>query len=236
MEIVRFDLVGFSWQDMLAAAMKKERRKKVSDDMLMAAQRAYEEGALVLEMQSVFEIYEKKSCREYVELSLPVCGTEWIYIGPKASYLAPAEEIAVLLCTVGKPLTDLIHEYAKSEDYLMMYYLDVFGVQVLGEISSKMRSRVKSLALERGWGVGPSMQPGTVEGWSVNGQRDLYRLGHGEKIGLTLNDASFLIPHISNSSIIGMGPHYLESEVDSMCHECPRRNKCLWRRENVEES
>ncbi|WP_392439036.1 hypothetical protein [Cloacibacillus evryensis] len=235
MDIVKFDLVGFSWQDMLAAAMNKGRRKKVSDDMSAAAQRAYEEGALVLEMQSVLEIYEKKSCWEYVELSLPVCGTERIYIGLKAGYLDPAEEIAVLLCTVGKPLTALIHEYAKSEDYLMMYYLDVFGVQALGEISSKMRSRVESLALERGWGVGPSMQPGAIEGWGVEGQRDLYRLGHGEKIGLTLNDASFLIPHISNSAIIGMGPHYSDSKVGSMCHECPRKNTCLWRRENVSE-
>lgn len=49
----------------------------------------------------------------------------------------------------------------------------------------------------------------SVEGsWSVRGQSDLYRAGHGEALGLTLNDASFLLPHVSNSALIGIGPHY----------------------------
>lgn len=237
MEIVKYEDISFGWQDMLISTAKDGRKKKISDSMRNAAERAYNEGVKVLDMRSIVEIYTKENeAEEYLQISGGEYPNESLFIGPRIGYLFPAKEIAVTLCTVGPRLVSLMHEYSASGDCLVMYYLDVLGVRALGEISAKVRKNIESVAKKKGWGVGPSMQPGAVEGWSVNGQRDLYRLGHGEKIGLSLNDASFLIPHISNSSIIGMGPHYSESEVGSMCHECPRKNKCLWRRENVKES
>lgn len=237
MEIIKFAEVEFDWQDMLADSLKRGRRKKASDDMIVAVKRAYDEGGKVLDLKSVLEIYKKeRDEEECIVISHHEGSEEKLYVGPRAGYLIPAQEVAVCLCSVGGPLVTLMHEYAKAEDYFMMYYLDVLGVQALAEISGKMRAHIELLAAERCWGVGPSMQPGSVDGWSVEGQRDLYRLGHGEEIGLSLNDSSFLIPHISNSSLIGLGPHYKENKIGSMCHECSRRDKCLWRRENVRES
>ncbi|MDO4559646.1 MAG: hypothetical protein Q4C86_01740 [bacterium] len=237
MEVMKFVNVGFGWQDMLANSLKRGRNKQASEDMSEIAQRAYYEGVKVLKMRSVLEIYKKeRDFEDCIVISHPEGGEERLYVGPRAGYLIPAQEVAVLLCSVGMPLVALMQEYAKAENYLMMYYLDVLGVQALAEISGKMRAHVESLAAEKGWGVSPSMQPGSVDGWSVEGQRDLYRLGNGGKIGLSLNDSSFLIPHISNSSLIGIGPHYSENNVGSLCHECPRYRSCLWRRENIEKN
>ncbi|MDO5114504.1 MAG: hypothetical protein Q4D58_00265 [Synergistaceae bacterium] len=237
MALMKFDGVSFDWQALLDNSRKGGRRRKISDDMAGAARRAYDEGVKVLEMRAVMEIYKKEADDdEGITLSLPDGASERIYIGPRVGYLFPAHETAVLLCSVGEPLVTLMRDYAAAGDHLMMYYLDVLGVRALAEVSARMRAHVESAAKEKGWGVGPSMQPGSVEGWGVQGQRDLYRLAHGERIGLALNEASFLIPHISDSAIIGMGPHYSESRVGSMCHECHRRDKCLWRRENVKEA
>ena len=69
----------------------------------------------------------------------------------------------------------LMDKYAATGDYLTMYYIDAFGVQALGEISAKARAYVETAAAGKGWGLGPSMQPGSSAGWGVEGQRDLFR-------------------------------------------------------------
>ncbi|MEG1824758.1 MAG: hypothetical protein RRY12_02340 [Cloacibacillus sp.] len=238
MKILTLDEITFTPQAMFARSQKSRRRKSPSSEMIEAADRAYLEGLKCLEMRYVVEIYQKlenESDAENITLSLPGGSAEILHVGPRAGYLLPAKEIAVALCTVGTPLISLMNKYGESGDCLMMYYLDLFGVLALSDVSTAMRNYVADAASEKGWGVGPSMQPGSVAGWEVCGQRDLYRLGYGEKLGLSINDASFLIPHISNSSLIGLGPHYSANHVGSMCHECPRREECLWRRENITE-
>ena len=69
-----------------------------------------------------------------------------------------------------------MEKYSFEEEYLLMYYLDSFAVKAIGELSELLRRTVEEMAKERGWGVGPSMQPGSVTGWDVSGQSDLYRL------------------------------------------------------------
>lgn len=234
MEILTLERVGITYEDLVAASAKNGRVP--SEDMAAAAKRAVDEGSALIELRSVYEIYKKTEIASGSEV-LELCGecgaAERVHIGAKIGYLYPAKEIVIAICTAGKAIADAIRAYSDSGDYLMMYYLDSFGVRALAEMSAYMRSRVEELAKEKGWGVGPSMQPGSVQGWDVTGQRDLYRLGHGELLGLSLNEASFLVPQISNSALIGIGPHYTDSKIGSMCHECPRRSECLWRRENV---
>ena len=234
MEIIKFETISFNWQDILANSLKKDKRKEASPEMAEAAEKAYIEGVSLLDMCAVVEIYKKDdNDGQYIILSLPGRDSDRVYIGPCAGYLMPADEVAITLCTVGAKLVARMSEYSSFDDYLTMYYMDVLGVQALAEVSARVRSHVESLALKKSWGVGPSMQPGSVDGWTVEGQKDLYRLGHGGKIDLSLNDSCFLIPYISDSAIIGLGQHYSSSKVGSMCDKCPRFKECLWRRENV---
>lgn len=235
MEILALEKVKLAYEDLIAASARDGGGP--SEEMVSAAKRAFDEGSSLIELRSVFEIYENMETESGSEV-LNLCGidgkTERVRIGTKIDYLYPAKETVIAICTAGWAIADAIRSYSDNGDYIMAYYLDSFGVRALSELSSYMRGRVEDIAKEKGWGVGPSMQPGSVEGWDVTGQNDLYRLGHGELLGLSLNDSSFLVPHISNSALIGIGPHYTESKVGSMCHECPRRNECLWRRENGE--
>lgn len=235
MVILSIDKVSFTAEDLVASAKKTGRRRSSSADMQECATKAYDEGAKLLSLRASVEFYDIgdiESGDENINL-FTKCTVEPVYIGQSIGYLFPAKTVAVALCTAGRSLVSAMDMYANNGEYLLMYYLDAFGVRALGEMSQKVREYVTAAAIEKGWGVGPQMQPGSVAGWEVSGQRDLFRLAHGEQLGLSLNESCFLIPRISDSLLIGIGPHYDKKQVGSLCSECPRFKECLWRKENI---
>lgn len=235
--LITLDKITFTWEDLIAN-MKGKGRRVPGPEMLEAAERAYREGIGLLDLKASYEVFDVEGIEEdkTLKLYLPAEDIrENLYIGPRISYLEPAKKAVIGLCTAGAPIVQTMEKYAAEEEYLLMYYIDSFAVKALGELSELLRRTVEEMAAEKGWGVGPSMQPGSVTGWEVSGQSDLYRLGKGETIGLCVNDSHFLLPRISNSTIIGTGPGYKDMKVGSMCHECVRKDTCLWMRENVQE-
>jgi hypothetical protein len=234
--LITLDKITFTWEDLIVN-MKSKGKREPGPDMLEAAERAYKEGIGLLDLRASYEVFDVEGIQEdSLILSLPCEDrSEKLYIGPRISYLEPAEKAVIGLCTAGPAIVQAMGKYATEEEYLLMYYIDAFAVKALGELSELLRCKVEDMAKENGWGVGPSMQPGSVTGWDVSGQSDLYRLGMGETIGLRVNNLNILVPGISNSTIIGIGPGYKGTKVGSMCHECARQRTCLWRRENVQE-
>ena len=235
--LITLDKITFTWEDLIVN-MKSKGKRAPGPEMLEAAERAYKEGTGLLDLKAVYEVFDVEGIEEdkTLKLYLPAEDIrENLYIGPRISYLEPAKKAVIGLCTAGAPIVQTMEKYAAEEEYLLMYYIDSFAVKALGELSELLRRTVEEMAAEKGWGVGPSMQPGSVTGWEVSGQSDLYRLGKGETIGLCVNDSHFLLPRISNSTIIGTGPGYRDMKVGSMCHECVRKDTCLWMRENVQE-
>ncbi len=231
MKVIKLEQINVKYEDMLKAA--KPRCGRRFNSMEEAARAACEKGYRLIKLRAAVEIYPRKNISgEYLELTTPD-SAEKIFIGHRVGLLEPAQEIMIALCTAGDGIADAVHRYGDCGEALMMYYLDMFAVRALSELSAEVRKYAESYILSKGWGVGPSMQPGSVSGWEVCGQRDLYRLGHGEAIGLSLNNASMLVPYISNSALIGMGEHYSSHTVGSMCHECHRYESCLWRKENI---
>lgn len=236
MEILTLDKVSFNWEDMISRPLgKRENPRRLSPDILEAAEKSYSEGVGLLEMRAALEYYEVvKTDLGSGKITITLHGgsdMEELYIGPRIEYLRQAKELAVVLCTAGKPIVDAMDRYSKNEEYLMAHYINAFGVMALAELYMFALRRIETRAQEMEWGVGPSMQPGSVAGWGVEGQKDIYRLAHGEQLGLVINDGSFLIPQISDSAVIGVGPDYETKTVGSMCHECPRRDTCPNRRE-----
>ena len=234
--LITLDKITFTWEDLLAN-MKSKGKREPGPQMLEAAERAYSEGIGLLDLRAAYEVFEVQGIEdETLILSLPSEDRrEKLYIGPRISYLEPAEKAVIGLCTAGPAIVQAMEKYAAEEEYLLMYYIDAFAVKALGELSELFRHKAEDMAKENGWGVGPSMQPGAVTGWDVSGQSDLYRLAGGDSIGLRVNESHFLLPRISNSTIIGTGPGYRHMKVGSMCHECVRKDTCLWRRENVQD-
>jgi len=110
----------------------------------------------------------------------------------------------------------------------------------LGMIGQRLRLLVEERAAAAsshvrsgaGWGVSPSLSPGSLVGWPLRGQRELCALLPLADIGVRLNQYCVLEPHKSVSMVVGLGPGYESHEVGSVCHYCALRDTCWRRRES----
>ena len=228
----RFDF-ALSWEDLLLVGRSK--RGRTSGEVTMFARRAWEEGLPLLDPKAAIELYQcGKISQEAgtVELVAESGRDERLFVGPKVGYLAPAQQIGVVVCTIGGALENKMRAYSEAREDVLAYYFDVLGTKAVNVVNEASRTFLQEYAKERGWGVGPGMKPGSVTGWTVTGQRDLLRLSRGREIGMTINDSCLLIPFFSGSYIAGMGPDYGAEKIGSLCPECPRYETCLWRRES----
>ena len=150
-------------------------------------------------------------------------------VGPKVHLLAPAHRLLAAVYTIGPALGARVGELAKEGDLLLSYLLDCVGVMALGAVGERVSSMAQETAAAGGWGVGPALSPGSLVGWSIQGQRELCDVLPIGDIGVGLNKYCVLEPHKSASVVIGMGPGFGSHEVGSVCAYCSLRDSC-WRR------
>ncbi len=150
-------------------------------------------------------------------------------LGPKAHLLAPAREALVCVSTIGSEVEARAKQLAQDGEMMKSYLLDQVGVIALSEIGVAFRRLAEREAAKRGWGVSPSLSPGSLIGWELSGQRELCSLVDLTAIGVELNQTDILIPFKSASALVGLGPDYEDKTVGSVCHWCHHRREC-WRR------
>jgi len=167
---------------------------------------------------------------EQVELAVDGAG---LTVGPKSSLLAPAKRLLAAVYTIGPALE------ARGGEPLLSYMLDCAGVMALGMIGQRLRLLAEEQAAAAsshvrggGWGVSPSLSPGSLVGWPLRGQRELCALLPLADIGVRLNQYCVLEPHKSVSMVVGLGPGYESHEVGSVCRYCSLRDTCWRRRES----
>jgi hypothetical protein len=156
-----------------------------------------------------------------------------LHVGPRADLLAGARRALISVATIGPALEERVRELQAAGENLKAYLLDNAGVVALGCAGEAIRGVVEEAAAEMGWGVSPSLSPGSLVGWSLRGQRDLCALLSLEQIGVALNEHCVLVPHKSASALIGLGPGYDSNHVGSVCKYCALQDTCWRRREDV---
>ena len=170
-------------------------------------------------------------------------------VGPKADLLAPAQQLLVAVYTIGPALEARVGDLTRAGEPLLSYLLDCAGVTALGVVGERVHCLAEELAVERGWprgiglatpqqasrfliprgwGVSPALSPGSLVGWTLQGQQELCSLLPIAEIGVWLNEYCVLEPHKSVSVVIGMGPGYESHKVGSVCRYCALRDSC-WR-------
>jgi hypothetical protein len=171
---------------------------------------------------------------ESVHLAIPhqPGGEIVLRVGPKADLLDHAQRILASVITIGPALEQKVHELQTAREGLKAYLLDTTGVVALGAVGGAVRCLAEEAAADLGWGVSPSLSPGSLAGWPVSGQRELCALLPLDSIGVELNSHSVLIPFKSASAIIGLGPGYETAKVGSVCKYCALKNTCWRRRED----
>ena len=219
-QVVEAQTRGQSQRTRNRSAMMADARRAIE-----LAQTLYAPAAVYTELQ-VQEVKE-----EHVTLMSSNSQVEEhvLKVGPHADLLAPATRVLVAACTIGPALEERVNQLNASGEVVAAYWLDSVGVMALGEVGEKLRRIAEEQAVERGWGVGAAIGPGSLVGWSVQGQRKLCALLPLSAIGMRLNAHYILEPHKSVSMAIGIGPGYKSQRVGSVCRFCSLADTC-WRR------
>jgi len=252
MPILKDITINLTIEELLAAQGRNEHQPA----LMAAAEEAIALGRTLFAPVAIYDEFEVRGVAgERVELAVDGAG---LAVGPKADLLAPAKRLLVAVYTIGPALEARVGELYRAGEPLLSYMLDCAGVMALGMIGQRLRLLVEERAAAAssnmyvaaassnmyvaaasshvrsggGWGVSPSLSPGSLVGWPLRGQRELCALLPLADIGVRLNQYCVLEPHKSVSMVVGLGPGYESHEVGSVCHYCALRDTCWRRRES----
>ena len=142
------------------------------------------------------------------------------------SHLASAEEIVVLLCTIGENLEDKVSELF-AEDPVRAFMLDALGSAAVERLSSNAVRLFEKLAEGKNWGVSVPLSPG-MESWLLEeGQPQIFDLISGKEVGVSLTESFTMRPAKSLSLLLGMGPQV--ETLGTICDYCAVRSTCRHR-------
>lgn len=209
------------------------KNRRINPALLRDAEEAIAEGQGLWQPQAIYDWIDVQQVEGERAILSSANGTQTaLHIGPKADLLAPAKRVLVSLITIGPALEQRVNEYQNGGDHMKAYLLDSAGVVALGAAGEALRCLVEDTARELGWGVSPSLSPGSLVGWSLRGQRELCALLPLEEIGVRLTEHCVLEPHKSASGLVGLGPGYELAHVGSVCKYCALQKTCWRRRED----
>jgi hypothetical protein len=229
MPILRDIPIALEAEEIIASSDKGQLRPA----LLGPAEEAIALGHTLWQPACVYDWFDVRSVEGERATIAAQDGTETVlHIGPKADLVAPARRVVVGVITIGPALERKVRELYAAGEHLTSYMLDSAGVVALGAVGEALRCLVEEAADELGWGVSPSLSPGSLVGWPLRGQRELCGLLSLEQIGVRLTDHSVLEPHKSASALVGLGPEYPSARVGSVCKYCALQETCWRRRED----
>lgn len=207
-------------------------KKRIQPALLREAEQAIALGQTLWQPRAVYDWFDVQAVEgEEVVLASPDGDESVLCMGPKADLVTPARRALVGVITIGQALEDRVHELQATGQSMMSYLLDSAGVVALGAAGEALRCLVEEAAAELGWGVSPSLSPGSLVGWPLRGQRALCALLPLEEIGVHLTSHYVLEPHKSVSALVALGPGYDSPQVGSVCKYCALQKTCWRRRE-----
>lgn len=190
--------------------------------MVEIAEWAIEQGVGLIEARVAHSQYKIHSLT-HERLSL---GDKRVLSGRLiVEHLAPCREVAVILCTIGGQLEEVVSQLI-LEDPLRGLALDGMGNAAIEVLANNVCHQLEAQAQKAGYSTTIPLSPGMI-GWSVDvGQRQIFSLVDGKSIGVTLEESSMMRPRKSISMVVGIGE---ELPVKSRtCDYCSLRETCRY--------
>ncbi len=195
--------------------------------LVAAAEQALQEGYALLDPSVAYAVHPAEGLR-HERLSLQ--GGRYLAGALIAQHLAAAEEVVVLVCTIGEQLEQRVTEVMPS-DPVRGLALDGFGSAAADALAAAACSRFEEQAASRGLQTTIPLSPGMV-GWPVGeGQQGIFSLVDAQQAGVTLTDGGMMIPRKSVSFVLGLGKD-VRSEGKA-CDFCSQRETCRYREQNA---
>lgn len=169
--------------------------------------------------------------KEEVNLQCGDGAARTLYVGPKIRHLERAEEAAAVVCTIGGAAERRIGRLKEAGEALPACHLGTYAIFAMERVSQQVRGYLERYAAEKGCGVGPALKPGSLKGWPLSGQGDLFDLTGAGRIGVSCETSGLLSPLYSGSFLVGIGRNYPNQKIQSLCGECDLFESCAWRGE-----
>jgi hypothetical protein len=163
------------------------------------------EQALVEGMQLIqpLAIYKILPVQEMSFESFTLAGNVWITSPFVAQHLAGAQQIALLVCTLGTGLENRIAELSQ-ENPAYIFALDGFGSVAATTLRVAVCDELKADAQVSGFQTSIPLIPG-MKDWPVDvGQPQIFKVLDTARIGVSLNESAQMIPRKSISMMIGL--------------------------------
>lgn len=153
-----------------------------------------------------------------------------------AHFLGEAQEIAILVCTIGQALEERTKEYFTKGNPARGYILDTLGTVALGNLAEDARSYTEVQANQHGLqanqhGLQAStpISPGHAD-WALSEQQVLFKLMPTSLTSVLLNSSFLMWPRKSLTMVLGLGKKMITHAEESQCEYCALAKTCNYRR------
>jgi hypothetical protein len=153
-----------------------------------------------------------------VALAIPAIARHW----------GRVERACAVVCTIGDALEHRVAALWEARELPLAAMLDSVGSGAVESLAEYVNDHLCQLGVAAGVRVTNRISPGYAA-WDVAQQSLLFRLTRAGAIGVTLNEACFMLPAKSISLLVGAGP---EARVDHYFSQCARcwMAGCAYRR------
>ncbi|MCX6078083.1 MAG: hypothetical protein NTW32_00990 [Chloroflexi bacterium] len=142
-----------------------------------------------------------------------------------AEHLAPAQQIALMVCTLGPALESRVTELMHA-DPAYAFALDGFGSVAAEALGLAICSELEAENQASGLFTSIPVSPGMI-GWSVGeGQPQIFSALDAAQIGVSLNESAQMYPHKSVSMMLGISP--TPFSAGRTCDFCNMRETCRY--------
>jgi len=140
--------------------------------------------------------------------------------------LAFAEAVVLMIGTIGPGIDRRISEsFSQKPGYALA--VDGLGTAAADALREAAEHTFQKQADLRGWRLSRYLSPGMV-GWKIlEGQKQVFSLLKGEKIGVDLMFSGQMTPQKSISGVLGMGS-LVERPTGPPCQFCSVRETCIF--------
>jgi hypothetical protein len=193
-----------------------------SPRLVKLATRALEEGRSLLQPQVFCSHHDIKAFR-HERITLADGG--FLAGSLISQHLSPAQQVVILVCTIGSALDDLMTE-VMNQDMVYGLALDGVGSAATEALANEACRQLELEAAKKGFQASIPLSPGMV-GWTVDeGQPQIFDLISDEAIGITLSDQFVMTPRKSLSMVVGLGPDM--GYQGKVCDFCAMRDTCRY--------
>lgn len=193
-----------------------------SPHLVEMAARALEEARPFFQPRVLYERFDVETLR-HENLILKGGGR---ISGPLiAAHLGPAQQVIVMVCTIGPELEEHATRVMSSE-MVRGLALEGAGSAATEALANSACRYFESEATAAGLQTSIPLNPGMI-GWSVSeGQPQIFSLLEGAQIGISLTPADVMIPRKSLSMVLGLGPGM--TNAGRTCDFCAMRETCRY--------